>query len=87
MGAISLRNRMSRSIFSVSQFRSQRLNDPPYEMSGYQADLGPGYWGSLYDESRRNKTLASPDSLTLAKALNPNAWNEYENKNACHVNQ
>ena len=37
------------------QFRSVRM--PPHEMSGYQADIGEGYWGSLYDESRRNKIL------------------------------
>lgn len=60
------------------QFRSHRLNDPVYEMTGYQADLGPGYWGSLYDESRRNETLAAPDSVTLAGALLPGQWNTYE---------
>ena len=60
------------------QFRSKRLKDPAHEMTGYQADLGPGYWGGLYDESRRNKTLLAPDSLTLAKALIPDDWNEYE---------
>ena len=37
------------------QFRSVRM--PGTEMSGYQADIGEGYWGSLYDESRRNKVL------------------------------
>jgi hypothetical protein len=41
------------------QFRSQRTQLPAYEMTGYQADLGKGYWGCLYDESRRNKVLAS----------------------------
>lgn len=60
------------------QFRSQRLDDPSYEMTGYQADLGPGYWGGLYDESRRNKTLAAPDSVILVKALDPDGWNDYE---------
>ena len=30
-------------------------------MTGYQADLGDKYWGSLYDESRRNKTLVAPE--------------------------
>ncbi len=59
------------------QFRSQRLTNPPYEMSGYQADLGEGYWASLYDESRRNVTLARPDSLIIKKALRPNRWNDY----------
>ena len=60
------------------QFRSQRLDDPPYEMTGYQADLGPGYWGSLYDESRRNKTLAAPDSTQMKELLRPDDWNDYE---------
>ena len=60
------------------QFRSKRLSDPVYEMTGYQADLGPGYWGSLYDESRRNKTLQAPDSLMMQKALRPGEWNNYE---------
>jgi hypothetical protein len=59
------------------QFRSKRLNDPPYEMSGYQADLGDGYWASLYDESRRNATLVKPDSVTVLKILKSNDWNDY----------
>jgi Domain of Unknown Function (DUF1080) len=60
------------------QFRSQRLANPAHEMIGYQADVGPGYWGSLYDESRRNKTLAAPDSLALKKLVKVNDWNEME---------
>lgn len=60
------------------QFHSQRLDDPPYEMIGYQADLGKDYWASLYDESRRRKTLAAPDSALVAKLLKPNDWNDYE---------
>jgi len=59
------------------QFRSQRLANPDYEMAGYQADLGEGYWGSLYDESRRNKTLSKPDSLIIKKILHTNDWNYY----------
>ena len=39
------------------QFRSVRV--PGHEMSGYQGDIGPGYWASLYDESRR-KPRARP---------------------------
>lgn len=65
-------------INSGVQIRSQPLQDPAYEMIGYQADLGAGYWGSIYDESRRNKVLAAPDSLTLVKALKPGDWNDYE---------
>ncbi|GAB3919209.1 3-keto-disaccharide hydrolase [Larkinella terrae] len=60
------------------QFRSKRLTNPAYEMTGYQADLGKGYWASLYDESRRNKTLIAPDSALVKKILKPNDWNDYE---------
>ncbi len=59
------------------QLRSQRLKDPAYEMSGYQADMGEGYWGSLYDESRRNKTLAHANALVVQHAVKPEQWNEY----------
>ena len=60
------------------QFRSQRLKDPPHEMTGYQADLGEKYWGSLYDESRRNKTLVQPDASLVSQVLKPGDWNDYE---------
>jgi len=65
-------------INSGVQFRSERLTDPDYEMTGYQADLGDGYWASLYDESRRNKTLAVKDSALAAKLVKKNQWNDYE---------
>jgi len=58
------------------QFRTKRIPDN-YEVSGYQADMGQGYWGALYDESRRGKVLARPDEATLAKALKPADWNSY----------
>ncbi|MGB3589019.1 MAG: DUF1080 domain-containing protein [Tunicatimonas sp.] len=60
------------------QFHSQRMDDPAYEMIGYQADLGKDYWASLYDESRRKKTLAAPDSVLVANLLKPDEWNDYE---------
>lgn len=60
------------------QFRSKRTTNPAYEMEGYQADLGDKYWASLYDESRRNKTLAKPDSLLLSRTLKMDDWNNYE---------
>lgn len=59
------------------QLRSKRTADPPYEMSGYQADMGEGYWASLYDESRRNKTLQAPKAEVLKAPLKPNDWNDY----------
>ncbi|MEO6287815.1 MAG: DUF1080 domain-containing protein [Dyadobacter sp.] len=60
------------------QFHSVRSQNPNYEMIGYQADLGDKYWASLYDESRRNKTLTGPDSVTVTKILKPGQWNDYE---------
>jgi hypothetical protein len=59
------------------QFRSQRIPDH-HEVIGYQADLGAGYDGALYDESRRKKMLAQPSKELLAKAQKPlGEWNEY----------
>ncbi len=58
------------------QLRSDRIPNH-FEMSGYQADLGEGYYGSLYDESRRNKVLAAADKAIVAKTLKLNEWNEY----------
>jgi acetyl esterase/lipase len=56
------------------QFRSVRL--PGHEMSGYQADIGPGWWGNLYDESRRNKNLAEA-STKAREAIHKGDWNSY----------
>ena len=60
------------------QFHSQRISKPAYEMTGYQADIGKGYWGSLYDESRRDKLLATADSVKIKRLLRANDWNDYE---------
>ena len=59
------------------QFRTKRIPNH-HEVSGYQADLGAGFDGALYDESRRNKILAKPDESTLKKAIKPlGEWNHY----------
>jgi len=59
------------------QFRSKRILNH-HEVSGYQADLGAGHDGALYDESRRNKFLAKPAKEVLEKAVKPlGEWNEY----------
>jgi hypothetical protein len=60
------------------QFRSRRLEKPAHEMIGYQADLGDKYWGSLYDESRRNRTLVAPEEKLIAGILKRDDWNDYE---------
>jgi hypothetical protein len=65
-------------INSGVQFRSQRATNPAHEMVGYQADIGDKYWGSLYDESRRNKVLAQPDPTLLAGLVKIGDWNDYE---------
>ena len=59
------------------QFRTVRIPNH-HEVSGYQADLGKGYDGALYDESRRKKMLAQPLPEVLAKAQKPlGEWNDY----------
>jgi hypothetical protein len=58
------------------QIRSQRIPNH-HEVRGYQADMGEGWWGSLYDESRRNKILAAADKAVVSEALKLNDWNDY----------
>ncbi len=60
------------------QFRSRRVANPPNEVSGYQADIGAGFSGCLYDESRRNRTLAMADTNLIARIEKPGDWNRYE---------
>jgi hypothetical protein len=59
------------------QFRTKRI-PKHHEVIGYQADIGQGYWGALYDESRRNRVLAQPDKKVLQKAVKHGEWNEYK---------
>ncbi|MHC4179711.1 MAG: 3-keto-disaccharide hydrolase [Planctomycetota bacterium] len=62
------------------QIRSRRApkdSSHPSEMIGYQADLGDGWWGCLYDESRRRKVLTGPPKKELGKNVKPNDWNQY----------
>ncbi len=59
------------------QLRSKRVPNH-HEVSGYQADMaGGGYWGCLYDESRRNKILAKPSAELQKKAVKTEGWNDY----------
>jgi len=59
------------------QVRSQPAENPPNEMVGYQCDAGEGWWGALYDESRRNMVLVKPDPKAVEKALKKEDWNDY----------
>jgi hypothetical protein len=60
------------------QIRSQRVARPANEMSGYQADIEAGWSGSLYDESRRNRMLATADKSLLQRLEKHGDWNRYE---------
>ena len=53
------------------QFRSEAL--PNGEMRGYQADVGLGYWGDLYEENGRATLLKMKDDSFVHK----DEWNEY----------
>lgn len=64
-------------INSGVQIRSVRVPGST-EMSGYQVDAGDGWWGKLYDESRRNRVIAEPKDLpAVTAAVKPGDWNEY----------
>ena len=58
------------------QFRTRRIPNH-HEVSGYQADMGVGWWGALYDESRRNKVLQTPDQQKMKAVVRSGDWNEY----------
>ena len=60
------------------QFRSVRVTQPPNEMSGYQADIGSGHSGCLYDESRRKQFLARATDEQIKRLEKPGDWNRYE---------
>ncbi len=58
------------------QFRTKRIPNSN-EVRGYQADLGAGYDGMLYDESGRG-ILVDPSKEIKAKAGKPlGQWNDY----------
>ena len=59
------------------QIRSVRVPDS-HEMIGYQVDAGKGWWGKLYDESRRRKVIGkSADAEAVNRAVKQNGWNDY----------
>ena len=60
-------------INSGIQYRSHLKNG---KMTGYQADIGKGYWGDIYDEHRRGK-LIKGDTAKLMKTLVEDGWNDY----------
>lgn len=64
-------------INSGIQIRSVRKPDSS-EMIGYQVDAGNGWWGKLYDESRRNKVVGqAADLAAVNKVVKEDGWNAY----------
>lgn len=60
------------------------------KMMGYQADIGDGYWGDLYDEHRRGE-LADGKVDVLNRILNKEGWNSYvircvDNRHELYIN-
>lgn len=53
------------------QFRSRAMAGG--DVAGYQADIGPGWWGKLYEEHGRG-VLAAPSA---AAPVRPGRWNRY----------
>jgi hypothetical protein len=58
------------------QFRTKRIPNN-HEVIGYQADMGSGWWGALYDESRRKKVLKGPDKEKMKAVVKAGDWNDY----------
>jgi hypothetical protein len=58
------------------QFRTERIPDH-HEVSGFQADMGVGWWGALYDESRRKKVVKGPDQAKMKGVIREGQWNDY----------
>jgi hypothetical protein len=64
-------------INSGIQVRSVRVPGGNH-MSGYQVDVGAGWYGKIYDEYRRNRVIAEPvDAAALAKVVDVFGWNTY----------
>ena len=54
------------------QFRSHARDDG--SGAGYQADIGAGWWGTLYDEHGRGSLVGGEQ----VDAVHPGEWNSYE---------
>ncbi|TLD68635.1 DUF1080 domain-containing protein [Phragmitibacter flavus] len=64
-------------INSGIQIRSLRVPNNT-EMSGYQVDAGDGWWGKMYDESRRNKVISESANLAAVQSsVIKNDWNDF----------
>jgi hypothetical protein len=63
------------------QLRSAQVDKPEdFVIAGYQADIGEGYFGSLYDEKRRGMLAEARKDWVKRFLKDPakNEWNRYE---------
>ena len=64
--------------FANSGIQVRSLRKADQHMSGYQVDAGIGYWGTIWDEHRRNKKIAVPvDEAALKAVIKDWDWNDY----------
>jgi len=64
--------------FANSGIQVRSLRKADAHMAGYQVDAGIGYWGTIWDEHRRNKKIAVPvDEAALKAVVKDWDWNEY----------
>ncbi len=48
------------------------------EVEGPQADVGPGWWGKLYEENGRGLLVDNTADSAAARSVKKDAWNRYE---------
>jgi putative membrane-bound dehydrogenase-like protein len=64
--------------FQNSGLQIRSIRKPgSHEMIGYQVDAGIGYWGDLYDESRRGKLTGPLDAGALKAVVRDWDWNQF----------
>lgn len=75
------------------QIRSQQVDKPEdFVIAGYQADIGEGYFGSIYDERRRGMLAEARKDWVASFLKQPGEWNRYVvraigNKITCQINE
>jgi hypothetical protein len=65
------------------QFRTEPLPPGPggpfdFEVKGCQADVGPGWWGKLYEENGRGLLVDNDGTIGGQPFLKKGDWNAYE---------
>jgi hypothetical protein len=62
------------------QIRSKILDRQKFTVAGPQADMGKGYWGSLYGEAMPGGMMQAAFQDQVSKVLNKNGFNDYRIK-------